>query len=301
MHPSGLGDVYAVLAAPFTSDSILDHTSLERQVDRLIRAGVSILTVNGNTGEFFSLSVSEAKEILSTVVATAGSRAKVIAGVGHDLRTAQDLTEHAADLGCEAVMVHNPVGPFATPGGLERYLRAITAASSIGVIPYIRSRNLSTETLLDLAADERVVAMKYAVNDLAQVGELASSSHAVWVCGTAELWAPAFMTAGFKTFTSGLANVAPKLALEFHRALLSGNTPRVRQLWTALHPFETLRARADSGMNVSVVKEAMGQLGLCEPIVRAPSSQLGESERLEVSRILQRWQEIGMVEGPGDE
>lgn len=151
-----------------------------------------------------------------------------------------------------------------------------------------------------MAAEERIVAIKYAVNDLTQIGELADSTDAVWVCGSAELWAPAFWTAGVRTFTSGLANVAPRLALDLHRALRAGDTSRVAQLWAALHPFEALRARSDSGFNVSVVKEAMSQIGRCGPQVRPPSSQLDEAQRREVSRILQLWRDLDLIERPGD-
>ena len=47
-----------------------------------------------------------------------------------------------------------------------------------------------------------------------------------------------------------------------------------------------LRARRDNANNVSAVKEAMAQLGLCERTVRPPISELPNGEREEVREIL---------------
>ena len=47
-----------------------------------------------------------------------------------------------------------------------------------------------------------------------------------------------------------------------------------------------LRARHHNGNNVSVVKEAMAQMGLCQATVRPPISELSEREQAEVSHVL---------------
>ena len=57
-------------------------------------------------------------------------------------------------------------------------------------------------------------------------------------------------------------------------------------VWQRLRPFEDLRARYHNALNVSVVKEALAQLGLCRPDVRPPISPLSDAERAEVAAIL---------------
>jgi 4-hydroxy-tetrahydrodipicolinate synthase len=91
---------------------------------------------------------------------------------------------------------------------------------------------------------------------------------------------------GAQGFTSGLVNLTPRLSLELQAALEVGNYAKAMDVWAKVKPFEELRARRDNANNVSAVKEAMAQLGLCERTVRPPISELPENERVEVSKIL---------------
>ena len=64
---------------------------------------------------------------------------------------------------------------------------------------------------------------------------------------------------------------------------------QIQMAEAVLRAFEELRARRSSEGNVSVVKEAMAQLGMCGRAVRAPISELSDSEREEVAAILLEW------------
>ena len=61
------------------------------------------------------------------------------------------------------------------------------------------------------------------------------------------------------------------------------------RLWSLLKPIEDLRARRGSADNVSVVKEALAQLGLCGRAVRPPITELVAGDRVEVARIIGAW------------
>ena len=61
------------------------------------------------------------------------------------------------------------------------------------------------------------------------------------------------------------------------------------KVWRQVLPFEELRARRGAENNVSVVKEALAQLGVCSAAVRPPMSELSTAERAEVGRILRTW------------
>jgi 4-hydroxy-tetrahydrodipicolinate synthase len=60
-------------------------------------------------------------------------------------------------------------------------------------------------------------------------------------------------------------------------------------VWESVRRFEELRGADASADNVSVVKEAMAQLGLCRADVRPPSRLLPEKTRQEISGILRAW------------
>jgi len=84
-------------------------------------------------------------------------------------------------------------------------------------------------------------------------------------------------------------NVAPALALSMLESLRGGDLAGAMKAWEACRPFEELRAADSSADNVSVVKEALAQLGLCRPDVRPPSHRVAGEVRARIARILADW------------
>jgi 4-hydroxy-tetrahydrodipicolinate synthase len=171
------------------------------------------------------------------------------------------------------------------------YHRAIAeAVPDLGLVPYIRDSQVSAPMLTALLeACPNVAGIKYAVPDpqlfaglVAQVG----ADRLAWVCGLAEGWAPFFWPGGAVGFTSGLANANAGPPLAMLRALQAGDYPAALEIWTRVKPFEELRARRQSANNVSVIKEALAQLGLCTAVVRAPLSPMPAQERAEVAAVM---------------
>jgi 4-hydroxy-tetrahydrodipicolinate synthase len=94
---------------------------------------------------------------------------------------------------------------------------------------------------------------------------------------------------GARGFTSGLVNVSPEISLRMRDALRSGDQAAAMRVWDLIKPFEDLRGADSSANNVSVVKEALEQLGLCRRDVRAPSSVLSPADRENVAASLAAW------------
>ena len=99
----------------------------------------------------------------------------------------------------------------------------------------------------------------------------------------------AFWAVGARGFTSGLANVHPGLALSMLDALRANDFGAAMKVWESVRRFEELRLADGSADNVSVVKEALAQLGLCRADVRPPSRPLPEDIKSEISGILKSW------------
>ena len=59
--------------------------------------------------------------------------------------------------------------------------------------------------------------------------------------------------------------------------------------WESARRFEELRLADASADNVSVVKEALAQLGLCRADVRPPSRPLPPEIKAEITTILSAW------------
>ncbi|WP_328899605.1 MULTISPECIES: dihydrodipicolinate synthase family protein [unclassified Streptomyces] len=291
---AALADVVAIPVTPFAGDGSIDTTAHRALLRRLLDGGVRIVTPNGNTGEFYALTPEERRTVTELTVEEAGGRATVLVGVGHDVPTAVAAAEHARDAGAEMVMVHQPVHPYVSQEGWIDYHRAIAeAVPGLGVVPYIRNPHLDGVCLAVLADScPNVIGVKYAVPDAARFAAFARDAgleRFVWVAGLAELYAPAYFSAGATGFTSGLVNVAPGVSLAMLEALRAGDHPAAMKVWERIRRFEELRADRQSANNVTVVKEALAALGLCDRAVRPPSRVLPEAQRAEVADQIAGW------------
>jgi 4-hydroxy-tetrahydrodipicolinate synthase len=290
-----LRDVVAIPVTPY-GDGRPDLDRYRVLLRRLIDAGIGVLTPNGNTGEFYALSVEERREVLTAAGETAGGEAHLLAGVGHDVATAVAEARHAAACGIRMVMVHQPVHPHVSAQGWLDYHQAIAdAVPDMALILYVRTARIDGVLLSRLGAlCPNVIAVKYAVADpsrFARVRARAGGDRFVWIAGLAEPYALSYAVHGADGFTSGLVNVNPAFSLRLRDTLRDGRYRQAERMLHAIEPFEHLRAVDGGANNVSVVKEAMHQLGLCDRSVRPPSAVLGDRDRQEVARILAGWAE----------
>jgi 4-hydroxy-tetrahydrodipicolinate synthase len=124
---------------------------------------------------------------------------------------------------------------------------------------------------------------------LAEVIRSTHDAPAIWVCGLAEGWAPAFYALGARGFTSGLVNVFPQRSHAILSALQEGNYSAARQLIDGIAEFEALRTKYNNGANVTVVKEALGMLGNDVGPVRLPGVvALNDAERAILRSVVDR-------------
>ena len=275
-------------------------------IRRVTGAGITVITPNGNTGEFYALAPAEARQATQTAVqaasdqAASGARARVLAGVGHDIAGAAAAARHAQRAGAEMIMIHQPVHPYQSAAGWTAYHQQIAdAVPDLGVVLYVRDERVTGAQIRELGERcANVIGVKYGVKDAAQFAAVARDAglgRFTWIAGLAEPYAPGYWAYGARGFTSGLANVSPSLSLSMLGALRAGDRAGAMDAWELIRPFEELRAARGSADNVAVVKEALAQLGLCGRDVRPPSRLLPDAERAAVRAILQSWG----LPGPG--
>ena len=286
-----LHTVSAIPVTPFRADGSADFDVYARLVARMVAGGIRVVTPNGNTSEFYSLTPDEMQEGVRAAARGADGQALIMAGVGFDAQTAAQMALFAAAEGAQAIMVHQPVHPYRSDAGWVAYHQAVAeAVPQLAIVPYVRDATIGA-TALNMLAEccPNFVGIKYAVpnpKQFAEVVQQVGPDRLAWICGIAESWAPFYWPAGACGFTSGLVNVVTHYSLEMQASLEAGNYARAMQVWAKIKPFEDLRARRNNANNVSAVKEAMAQAGLCERTVRPPISQLDAGEQAEVSEIL---------------
>jgi 4-hydroxy-tetrahydrodipicolinate synthase len=291
---TALSTAVVVPVTPFAPDGSIDTGAYARLATRLFDGGISLITPNGNTGEFYALSQAEARLALETAAKAAAGRAELLAGVGHDIGTAVEAAKHARDHGARMIMIHQPVHPYVSKDGWIDYHAAIAdAVPDLGVVLYLRAEKIGGRHIAALAdRSPNVIAIKYGLRDatkFAQTARDAGIDRFTWLAGAAELTAPQFWACGARGFTSGLANVSPALPLQMFDALRRGDFDAAMKVWDSVRRFEDLRADDGSADNVSVVKEALAQLGLCARDVRPPSRELPQGIKDEISGIIRSW------------
>ncbi|MEU4234269.1 dihydrodipicolinate synthase family protein [Nonomuraea sp. NPDC026600] len=288
-----LRDVVAIPVTPYVG-GVPDLALYRSLLRRLVDAGVTVLTPNGNTGEFYALSAEERLQLITAAAEAVRGEAHLLAGIGLDVATAVEEARHAAAHGIRMVMVHQPVHPHVSAQGWLDYHREIAeAVPDLALVLYLRNAWVDGRLLARLGdLCPNVIALKYAVADVNRFAQLraeAGPDRFVWIAGLAEPYALSYAVHGAEGFTSGLVNVNPAFSLRLRDALREERYPAAERMLNDIARFEHLRAVDGGANNVSVVKEAMHQLGLCDRAVRAPSTVLGEPERQEVARILTEW------------
>ncbi|MBB4401164.1 MULTISPECIES: dihydrodipicolinate synthase family protein [Rhizobium/Agrobacterium group] len=260
---------------------------------RVAKAGIHNIVAAGNTGEFYALTPAEILKVYEAAIKGVGGKAPVTAAIGRSQREALSMARQAKEMGASAVMSHQPVDPFAAPQSQIDYFIGLAEGSELPLVAYVRADGFSVDDMVRLASHPNVAGIKFATTDIMLLSRAIAASDpngALYVCGLAESWAPAFAAVGARGFTSGLVNVAPQFSLQVHDALTAGDFPAARKIIEKIELFERLRTRYRNGANVTVVKEAMEILGMKVGPVRAPGlARLDKEDRATLEGLLASW------------
>jgi 4-hydroxy-tetrahydrodipicolinate synthase len=295
---AALPGISGILVTPFDADDQIAPQRLKPVIDRAIAAGVHILTANGNTGEFYGLTTTEAERMVHDVAGLIDGRAPRRAGGGRSIGDALALARASRSAGAAALMVHQPPDPFVAPRGVVAYVQRVAdAGQGLPVVLYLRNDGIGLDAIEQLCRIPEVVGVKWASPTPLRLAEAIrrADPRIVWVGGLAETWAPPLCAVGARGFTSGLINVWPEHSMAIHGALAAGDYPRANALIAKMSSFEELRAEEGNGTNVTVVKSALALMGQDCGHVRPPGAwPLTERQSGELRRRLADW---GLLHG----
>ncbi|TCU06980.1 dihydrodipicolinate synthase family protein [Rhizobium sullae] len=272
---TALTGISGILVTPYDNAGEVDPRRQRPIVDKAIAAGVHILVANGNTSEFYALTVEEAETMVGASADHVGGRVPLLAGVGRGVRDACRLARTSRAAGASALMIHQPPDPFSSPRGLIDYVRAIAdAAEGLPIVLYLRNDAIGIKAIRELCELPAVVGVKWATPNPLKLAEAiaATDPDIVWVGGLAEVWAPAFYAVGARGFTSGLINVWPERSVAIHSALEAGDYRKANSLIAGMKAFEEIRAEELNGTNVTGVKAALAGIGHDCGATRPPSA-----------------------------
>jgi len=285
-----LTGISGILVTPFDADGGLAPARQKPIVERAIAAGVHMLTINGNTSEFYTLTIDEAETMVRAAAQRVDGRVPLIAGIGRGIEDACRLARTSVAAGVDALMIHQPPDPFVSPRGMIAYVeRVAEAAGGLPIVLYLRNDAIGTAAIAALCTVEGVIGVKWATPNPMRLAEamVACDPGIVWVGGLAEIWAPAFYAVGARGFTSGLINVWPERSVAIHAALETGDFAAARRLIAGMKAFEEIRAEEMSGANVTGVKAALQMTGLDCGATRPPSAwPPSEAQRAKLAEFL---------------
>ena len=291
---TALKGVSGVPVTAYGRDGEVDTDMTAEVYAKVADAGIHNIVAAGNTGELYALTPDEILKVYEAAVSGVDGRSPVTAAIGRSQREAVAMAKQAQSMGASAVMSHQPVDPFAAPQAQIDYFRNLADATPLPLVAYARADGFSVDDMVRLADHPNIAGIKFATTDLMLLSrsiQAADPDGAIFVCGLAESWAPAFAAAGARGFTSGLVNVAPQFSLAVLAALDAGDFDAARAIVARIEPFERMRTKFRNGANVTVVKEAVTMCGLDVGPVRVPGlPRLDEADLMALRTLLGEWQ-----------
>ncbi len=272
--------VATALVTPMTKDGI-DYQNFGRLIDWQIEEGVNALVVAGTTGEGSTLTDEEHRELLAFAVKRANKRVPIIAGTGsNDTAYAIELTKHACEVGCDAMLLVTPYYNKATQRGLIESFTAIADVSTKPCILYnVPSRtgcNILPETVAVLAKHPNIVAIKEASGNFSQIAELCNLTNGEIdiYSGNDDQIVP-LLSLGGKGVISVLSNVLPKKTVEMCDKFFAGDIEGSSKIQIELIP---LINALFSEVNPIPAKAGVSALGLGENYLRLPLTTMEKSK-----------------------
>jgi 5-dehydro-4-deoxyglucarate dehydratase len=287
-----LQGVISFPVTPFRKDLSLDLEGLRKNLRSLLQHPICAIVAPAGTGELYSLSPSEHATVVKTVVDEVNGRVPVLAGTGFNPPIASELAREAAKLKVSGILAFPPYYPSPDDDGVIAYYRGIADATPLGLLIYTRDWFNPTPALAEkLAQIPNLIGWKDGQADLRRYQmirqRLGDRLH--WIGGAGDDMVPGYYSIGIRTYTSSIANVAPRLSLKLHELASTGKSDELTKLMTELViPLYALRARR-KGYEVSAMKAMMDMIGLAGGPVRPPLVDLRPDETELLRGMVDKW------------
>ena len=267
----------------FDADGKFAPDSYRAHVEWLAGYKAPVLFAAGGTGEFFSLTPAEIPGIVAAAKEVAGETA-IVSGCGYGTDMAVEIAQSVEKIGADGILLLPHYLIDAPQDGLYAHIKKVCQSVDFGVMVYNRDNAvLQADTLARLCDDcPNLIGFKDGTGDIGLVRQITAKmgDRLMYLGGmpTAELFAEAYLGAGFTTYSSAVFNFVPGLANEFYAALRAGDRATcARILNDFFYPFMAIRNRS-KGYAVSAIKAGVRLQGFAAGGVRAPLKDLSSEE-----------------------
>jgi 1-pyrroline-4-hydroxy-2-carboxylate deaminase len=283
------GGVFAAVPTQFGDDETLDLDALERQIARLVDAGVAAVVVLAPLGENASLSDDEKRAVLHRAVLAAGGHVPVLAAAcEHTTRAACRFAVDCERIGADALVVLPSPRYRSRARETLMHLRSVAASSELPVMVHDHPAELGADELPAILGElgelENVEAVAECAADPGRVPRLVDAvGPRLRVFAAVDDLVVESVLHGARGWLAGIVNVFPHEAVGLFELAIAGRWGDALALRRWLAPLQ--RVVADTSP-VQAVKLAQELLGAGSEAVRAPRLPLDGAERALVERTV---------------
>ena len=276
----------------FRTDRSFDESAYRDNIGWLGSFGAAGLFAAGGTGEFFSLTPAEVEQVVTAAAREAPQDVPIIAPAGYGTALAVEMAHAAERSGADGVLLFPPYLTEADQEGLSAHVRAVCAATDLGVVLYSRANAVYTDVTVARLAEEcpNLIGFKDGVGDIERMTRLYArvGDRLTHIGGlpTAETFALPYQEMGVTTYSSAMFNFVPEFALRFYSAVRERDHGTIyRYLNEFVLPYCDIRNRR-AGYAVSIVKAGTSVIGRPAGPVRSPLIDLDEDERARLADLV---------------
>lgn len=277
----------------FDSEGRFDESSYRKRLEWFISHEISAVFVAGGTGEFFSLTLEEYRDIVRVAVEVVDGRLPVIASAGLSVEAGKAFAQAAEEAGADGILLMPPYLTECPQDGLVEYARNICDSTAINVIYYNRGNGILTAESVQKLANvcPNLIGLKDGKGDIQALNKIVKTvgDRLVYIGGvpTAEIFAEAYLSIGVNTYSSAVFNFVPDMAVTFYKELRKGNTKAVKKITNEFFiPFIELRDQK-AGYAVSLIKAGADIIGRPAGNVRAPLTMPTQEECQKLAKLIE--------------
>ena len=279
-----LSGVMPALITPFDASNKIDFKAFEKLLTHLREAGVTGWVPNGSTGEYFSQSREERRDVLQFVKEFARPGEILIAGTNAPAtREVIEQTAMARDIGYDTVLLAPPFYTRPTQAELIKHYEAVLGAVDVNLVLYSYpakdGSDISFELMDHFADNPRVIGIKESSGVLQRAIDIASryEGKIQLVSGSDDI-ALDFMFWGAESWICGPSNCMAKACCDLDRTYKAGDLSKAREMMKTLYRAMNI---LESGKFVQKIKYGCELQGLSVGTCRAPLGELTSEEKAE--------------------
>jgi 4-hydroxy-tetrahydrodipicolinate synthase len=282
--------VMPAITTSFNANLEVDYGFVARHCAWLLDNGCTGIVALGSLGEGATLSVEEKLQLLRTCVDAVRGRAPVVASISA-LATSEavKLANHAAELGCDGLMV---LPPYVYQGDwreMKAHIAAVFKATQLSCMLYNNPVAYGTDFIpeqIDELASEHVnlEAVKESSTDVRRISAIrALLGHRLEILVGVDDAILEAIGVGATGWIAGLANALPRESVDLFNSGMSGQTEKAFELYRWFLPL----LRMDTVPHfVQLIKLVQEEVGMGNSRVRPPRLELIGYELEQARKII---------------